>query len=256
MRLERAPAGAVLPRIVVAAGGISLRARDGGLSPWALSPDDEAELRAADAARAVPDKFIVHAAAILADFDPEFETIADLDPGREIRDQLPNSPARWLYRLRALNSAGKVSVAAQVLEAAVRVPAPRRGVAPELVALRIDEAAASATVRVQDRSEGAAAVFVAHSNDPRVTVAWAELATIRNRPDLPPEAVIVVRDDRGQRLPLTQIVPGPDGFAEVTFPAPEGSHVHVWAVAASADGVPSRLIGPLHGFNGIPAEAG
>ncbi len=256
MRLERAPAGVVLPRIVVAPGGISLRNRDGSTAPWPLSTADEAELRAGDADRKVPDKFIVHAAARLTDLDPDFEKVADIDPTREATDRLPNTPGRWLYRLRAIDAAEKLSPQAQVLEAAIRVPVPRRGESPELLSLSIDESTATATVRVQDRSEGEAAVFVVHSNDSRVTVAEAELATIRNRPDLPPAAVIVVRDDRGQRLTLTPATPGGNGQADVTFPAPDGSHVHVWALAVSADGIPSRLIGPLHAFNGIPVEAG
>lgn len=255
MRLERASAGAVLPRIVVAPGEISLRDRDGSTEPWPLSTADEAELRAGDADRKVPDKFIVHAAARLADLDPDFEKIADIDPMRDVTDRLPNTPGRWLYRLRAIDAAEKLSPQAQVLEAAVRVPLPRRGESPELLSLFVDESAATATVRVQDRSKGEAVVFVVHSNDSRVTAAQAELATIRNRPDLAPDALIVVRDDRGQRLTLTPVTPDSNGQADVTFPAPDGSHVHAWVVAVNTDGIPSRLIGPLHAFNGIPVEA-
>ncbi|MEM9549682.1 MAG: hypothetical protein AAGA05_00820, partial [Pseudomonadota bacterium] len=254
MRLERAPVSAILPRILVTDSTIALRSRDGTETPWTLSPEDQTALREGDAARALPDRFIAAAAAILADFDRDFLTVGPVDPNVAHEDFLPNTPGRWLYRLRALDEAGKVSAEAQVLAAMVRVPAPRRGTLPELISLSIDRDAATATVRIHDRSDGNAQVFAIHSNDTRVAVARADLATIRNRPDLDPTVAIVVRDDRGTRLSLTPVAPGSDGFADLDFPAPEGSHVHIWALSVSSDGVPSRLIGPLHAFNGIPME--
>ncbi len=46
MRLERIPAGAVLPRLRVTTGGIQLLLADGSEIPWLLSTSDEATLRA------------------------------------------------------------------------------------------------------------------------------------------------------------------------------------------------------------------
>ena len=63
-------------------------------------------------------------------------------------------------------------------------------------------------MRLQDRSDGAAALFLVQSNDPRLRPARADLATIRNRPDLSPLDALVIRDDRGQRLTLTPVTAG------------------------------------------------
>ncbi len=252
-RIERCPTSAILPRIVIDDTSVSLRLQTGSLIPWPLSAADEAALRSGLADRATPDRFLAHAAQRIGPLDA-FERIADADPTRELRDALPNSPSRWIYRLRALDAAGHASEAAQVLQAVVRVPAPAPALAPELVSLEVD--AGSARVRVRDRSGGTSALFLAHSNDPRLRPARAELATIRNRPDLSPLDALVVRDDRGRRLTLIPVMPGPDGTAELTLPAPAGRTVNVWALAFSGDGVPSRLVGPLTAPSGFPAEIG
>ena len=79
-------------------------------------------------------------------------------------------------------------------------------------------------------------------------------SVIRNRPDLSPLDALVIRDDRGQRLTLTPVTAGLDRIAELTFAAPTGHTVNVWALALSADGIPSRLVGPLTAPSGFPAE--
>ncbi|WP_293676428.1 hypothetical protein [uncultured Phenylobacterium sp.] len=252
-RIERCPASAILPRIVVDAASIRLRLQTGALVAWPLSAADQSALRAGLEARTTPDRFLAAAAQRLGPLD-DFERVADADPTRELRDALPNSPVRWIYRLRALDAAGHVSEAAQVLQAVVRTPAPSPALPPELRSLRVE--AGLATVRLQDRTDGAAALFVIASNDPRLRPARADLATIRNRPDLSPLDALVVRDDRGRRLALTAVTPDVDGVVEATFPAPTGNTVNVWALAVSADGIPSRLVGPLTAPSGFPAEVG
>jgi hypothetical protein len=250
-RIERCPASAILPRIVVDATSIQLRLQSGALVAWPLSAADQAALRAGLEARATPDKFLAAAAQRLGPLD-DFERIADADPTRELRDPLPNSPVRWVYRLRALDVAGHASDAAQVLQAVVRAPTPAPALAPELVSLKVE--AGVATVRLQDRSGGTAALFLVQSNDPRLRPVRAELATIRNRPDLSPLDALVIRDDRGQRLTPTPVTPGADGAAELTLAAPTGNTVNVWALAVSGDGIPSRLVGPLTAPSGFPAD--
>jgi len=250
-RIERCPASAIVPRIVVDATSIRLRLQNGALVPWPLSAADQAALRAGLEARATPDKFLAAAAQRIGPLD-DFEPIADGDPTRELRDALPNSPVRWVYRLRALDAAGHVSDDAQVLQVVVRAPTPSPALAPELVSLKVE--AGVATVRLRDRSDGAAAMFLVQSNDPRLRPARAELATIRNRPDLSPLDAVVVRDDRGQRLTLIPVTPDADGVAEQTFAAPTGNTVNVWALSVSSDGIPSRLVGPLTAPSGFPVE--
>lgn len=251
MRIERCPASAVLPRIVIESATIRLRLANGALVPFTLSPADDAALRAGAEARAIPDRFLAAAAQRIGQID-DYQPVADADPTRDLRDPLPNSPTRWVYRVRALDAADHASVAAQVLQAVIRVPAPVPALAPQLLSLGVE--AGTARVRVQDRSGGASALFVATSADPRLRPARADLSTIRNRPDLPPLQALVVRDDRGNRLSLTPVALGVDGTAELAFAAPDGTTFNVWALSISADGIPSRLVGPLTAPSGFPVE--
>lgn len=251
MRIERGPASIVLPRIVIDAGGIRLQDRTGTETAWILSSEDEAQLRIEAAARAISDHFLAHAAARLTDIDNAFEKVTDADPTRSLRDLLPNSPARWLYRLRALDAGGSVSAEAQTLELVVRVPRPVRALLPELTSLELtgDTARITVTGRTTDEQ-----LFLAHVNDTRVQVSRADLSTVRNRPDLAAAERFFVRDDRGNLLPLTQVTLGTNGSVTHDFSVPEQHHFHVWAFTVSVDGVPSRLVGPLHAFHGLPME--
>lgn len=253
MRIERCPAAAVLPRIVIEPAAIQLRLGDGTLVPFVLSAVDDAALRGGADARAIPDRFLAAAAQRIGQIG-DYQLVGEADPTRDLRDPLPNSPTRWVYRVRALDAAGHASVAAQVLRAVIRVPMPVPALAPELLSLGV--LAGTARVRVQDRSGGASALFVATSADPRLRPAHADLSTIRNRPDLPLRDALVVRDDRGNRLTLAPVVPGSDGIAELTFPAPDGTTFNLWALSVSADGIPSRLVGPLTAPSGLPVEVG
>ncbi|MDP5218556.1 hypothetical protein Q5Y75_15110 [Ruegeria sp. 2205SS24-7] len=251
MRIERAPASAVLPRIVIEASGISLMDSAGAKTPWALSPSDEAALRIEASERAISDRFLAHAAARLTDIGEKFQIVADANPSISTRDMLPNSAGRWVYRLRALDAGGRASLEGQVLELVVRIPQPARAILPQLTGL--DLQAGIATVNLQVRGSGAR-VFLVTSNDSRVSVARAEMSTIRNRPDLDISDRFFVRDDRGTLLTSTEVTPIADGTVSQVFAVPDRAHFHVWAYAVSADGVPSRLVGPLHAFRGYPAE--
>jgi hypothetical protein len=73
------------------------------------------------------------------------------------------------------------------------------------------------------------------------------MATIQNRPDLAADSRLVVRDAAGRRLTPTMVLPDATGVGEASVPlAADGIVLHVWAVSLTADGVPSRLVGPLH----------
>ena len=73
-RIERCPASAILPRIVVDATSVRLRLQSGALVAWPLSAADEAALRAGLDARATPDKFLAAAAQRIGPLDA-FERI-------------------------------------------------------------------------------------------------------------------------------------------------------------------------------------
>lgn len=245
MRLERVAAGDVLPRLRVTAAAIELLAANGSAIPWALSSSDQAALRAEDAAGPVSDRFLAHAAARLDGLDATATLLGVVDPSQPFADTLPNRPSRWLYRLRAVDAAGRPSPEGQVLPLVVSVPSPARSVAPQLES--VDVAGGVATVRVRARGSAGETIYVFHSADDSLSTADATLATIQNRPDLAADVRLVVRDKAGRRLTPTLVLPDATGVGEVSMPLPaDGVVLHVWAVALTADGVPSRLVGPLH----------
>ncbi len=244
MLLERLPASAVLPRLRVESDGISLVAADGTAQPWALSAADEQALRDGHEARLVPDRFLAHAATRLDGLDATATRLGVVDPAATFEDTLPNRPSRWLYRLRAVDATSRPSAEGQVLAVVVHVPSPARAVLPTILSLTV--ASGTATVRVDcARSVGEVYVFVAA--DESLGDATASLATIRNRDDLAPVERLVVRDAGGRRLTALPASPAADGIAEVATPLPpDGFVAHAWAIAVTPDGVPSRLVGPLH----------
>ena len=245
MRLERVAAGAVLPRLRVTPAAIELLAANGSATPWALSSSDEAALRAEDAAGLVSDRFLAHAAARLDGLEATAMPLGVVDPNLPFADTLPNRPSRWLYRLRAVDAAGRPSPEGQVLPLVVHVPSPARSVAPQLES--VDVAGGVATVRVRARGSAGETIYVFHSADDSLNTAVATMATIQNRPDLAADSRLVVRDAAGRRLTPTMVLPDATGVGEASVPlAADGIVLHVWAVSLTADGVPSRLVGPLH----------
>lgn len=263
MRLERMAGSAVLQRLVIA-DSIRLLSADGSATAWVLSALDETLLRSEYAHGEVSDRFLAHAAGRLDGLAAAATSLGDVDPTKAIDDVLANTPSRWIYRLRSVDAAGKLSADGQVLQMVARVPAPIRATSPELVTLELNGDQATVTVlhRRAVTFDGVTShdidpgsdLLVFYSIDPRLKPARAELATVRNRPDLAPTDLVVVRDDRGQRLAVRRLTPGADDLATESFTVPTGHRLHVWAVAVSDEGVPSRLVGPLHTANGFPTE--
>jgi hypothetical protein len=167
---------------------------------------------------------------------------------------VPNVPARWVYRLRAVDAAGHPSAAGQVLALVLRVPTPARSTMPELVSLTLQ--GDQARLRIRSRGTEPARILVFTSLDPRQRLARASLATVRNRPDLDPTVSVVVRDDRGVRLAATPVLLAANADTDVDFPVPDGRRLLAWSVSLSDDGVPSPLVGPLHTTRGYLPEAG
>lgn len=254
MRLERIPASAVLPRVLVRPDAILLQPLHGAPLPWSLSAADAAALRAGQAAGSVPNRFLAYAAAHLDGLERDAIKVADIDPTRAVRDAVPNTPGRWVYRLRALDAAGHLSAAGQVLGLVLRVPTPARSTTPEMVRLTLQGDHARLTVR--SRGTEAARILVFTSLDPRQRLAKASLSTVRNRPDLDPTVSVVVRDDRGLRLAATLVSIAPNAETDIDFPLPDGHRLLAWSVSLSADGVPSPLVGPLHTARGYLPEQG
>lgn len=248
MRVERVPASAVLPRVLIRSDAILLQPMQGAPVAWVLSAADQAALRAGQAAGNIPNRFLAHAAARLDGLERQAVKVADVDPTRELSDAVPNTPGRWVYRLRAVNAAGRLSAAGQVLGLVLRVPTPARSTTPEMVSLTLQGDHARLTVR--SRGTEPARLLVFTSLDPRQRLAQASLATIRNRPDLDPTVSVVVRDDRGLRLAATSVSIAPNTDIDLDIPLPDGHRLLAWSVSLSSDGVPSQLVGPLHTARG------
>lgn len=252
MRVERVPASAVLPRLLIQNDAILLQSAQGAPVPWNLSPADAADLRAARANGSIPNRFLAHAAALLDGLDGAAVKVGDVNPASEISDSVPNTPARWIYRLRAVDAAGHLSEASQVLGLVLRIPTPARPTVPELVSMTREADAARLTIR--SRGTEPATILVFTSLDPRQRLATASLATVRNRPDLDPTASVVVRDDRGVRLTATAVEIAANSVTQLEFSLPDGHRLLAWSLAFSADGIPSPLVGPLHTSRGYLAE--
>lgn len=244
MLLERLPAAAVLRRVRVDEASISLVAADGTARPWPLSSADADAIRDGYATGMVPDRFAAHAAALLDGLDADVVRLGVVNPTASFEDTLPNRPSRWLYRLRAVDAASRPSENAQLLGVVVHVPSAARAVAPALVGLEASAGGATVTL---DCTNVVGVPYVFLATDASLGTAMASLATIRNRSDLDPIDRIVARDGAGRVIPAIQATPGPGGVATVLAPVPAGGPVlHAWALAVSPDGVPSRLVGPLH----------
>jgi hypothetical protein len=244
MLLERLPASAVLRRLRVEPGAISLTAHDGTTHPWPLSAADQAAIREGYAAGLVPDRFAAHAATMLDGLDDAAERRGIIDPAAPFEDTIPNRPARWLYRLRAVDAMQRPSEQAQMLGVVLHVPSPARAVAPALMGVEVASGNAIVTV---DLAHVVGMAYVFLGTDASLGMATASLATIRNRDDLAPIDRFVVRDADGRVLPALATMPGAGSLATASAPVPAGGPVlHVWALSVTPDGVPSRLVGPLH----------
>ena len=244
MLLERVPAAAVLTRLRVEPGSISTIRANGTAQTWTLSAADAQALRDGHAAGLVPDRFLAHAATRLDGLDDAATPLGIIDPAATIEDTLPNRSARWLYRLRAVDAASRPSAEGQFLAVVVHVPSAARAVTPTLRSLTVANGTVTVSVDCR-RATGDVYVFV--SADHSLGTASVSLATIRNRDDLAPVERLVVRDTDGRRLTALPAAPAPDGIATVTTPVPAGGYVvHAWGIAVTPDGVPSRLVGPLH----------
>lgn len=246
--LERCPASAILPRVSVDDDGAKFLQSDGSAQMWSLSTSDLADLTTQFEDRSISDRFLAHAAAQLRDLDNAYFIVGNGTPSSKFRDVLPNTPRRWVYRIRAQDAAGRTSAEGQVLKMVSRVPSPARASAPELLSLSIENDNALLKLLSRDLNRGQ--IFTAYLIDSRDTIASATLSSVKQRPDLSPETRFLVRDDEGSRLDLRSVEIDPSGHGTLGIAIPRHRRLSVWAFAVSEDGVPSRLAGPLFATNG------
>ena len=229
--------------------------------PQAVAGDTEREVtipnaadRAAIAAAlsggkvsALEDRFVVFLAAIHPYRARLFQP-AGRDPLRldQFEETLPNRGARWVYRLRLADAAGRLSADAATLPVIVRVPATTALAAP----VRVERGAASMVLRVAATSEVTdLLVFTRVLESPAAPRDDAELLRVPSAPGSAGARARLRLPDGTLLTPAVKSLADADvvrdgAFRLVTLAAPPGELVRVWACAATRDGVVSRPGGP------------
>lgn len=196
---------------------------------------------------ALEDRFVVFLAAIHPYRARLFQP-SGRDPVRlnQFEETLPNRGARWVYRLRLADAAGRLSADAATLPVIVRVPATTALAAP----VRVERGTTSMVLRVAATSEVTdLLVFTRVLDSPAAARDDAELLRVPSAPG-PAEARARLRLSDGTLLiPTVKSLADADvardgAFRLVTLAAPPGELVRVWACAATRDGVVSRPGGP------------
>jgi hypothetical protein len=206
---------------------------------------------AAGAFDGIDDRFLVLLAQLHPWPDRLFQSARnDPVPSAAFDETLPGAPARYVYAVRAANSAGLLSEEIAVAHVVLRVPSPLPGAQPAPDSRRPGDPTASLAFRVPP--------------DPRVThlllfrVALTEanvaargvLLRVPNRPDLYPAGGIRLRLDGGETIAPQvlevadlesdgqgrRLLVGPDG--------PQQGPVRVWLATLTGDGIPSPPSGP------------
>jgi hypothetical protein len=196
---------------------------------------------------AVEDRFVVFLAAKHPHrarlFAPASRTAIRLN---EFEETLPNRGARWVYRLRLADAAGRFSRDAATLPVIVRVPTTTELSAP----VRVERGASHMVLRVAAPSEVTELLLFARELDSqraprdgaellRVASATAPAAT-RVRLRLP-DGTLIAPSVKS----LADADVESDGpFRLVAVRAPANGLVRVWACAATRDGVISPPGGP------------
>jgi hypothetical protein len=196
---------------------------------------------------ALEDRFVVFLAAKHPHrarlFQPASRTAVRLN---EFEETLPNRGARWTYRLRLADAAGRFSQDAATLPVIVRVPATTELAAP----VRVERGASRMVLRVAATSEVTELLLftreLASQNVPRDGAEFLRIASASG----PAATRVRLRLPDGTLIaPSVKSLADPDiqrdgSFRLVTVNAPPNGLVRVWACAATRDGVLSLPGGP------------
>jgi len=216
------------------------------------NPDDQASAVAAVAdgsSAALEDRLVVRIAALHPYADRLFQAATTVPlPFGPFDETLPPTEERYVYRYRRADRAHRLSSAAAIANAVVRVPSLAPGPSPQRAPLQIGDAATRLRLRIP--------------RDPRIThvltfehpasegpLGEAELLRVPNRADLAPGATIRLRLSDGTVVAPTARLLGLPPIAEdwqvaVDAGGPAGRRIMVWASTLTADGVPSPPGGP------------
>lgn len=207
----------------------------------------------------IPDRFLVH----LSGHHPYRDRL--FAPAREepvvpgpFAETLPPAAERWLYRVRAIDRAGRVSAGSATARVVVRVPSLLPGApAAQIACAPGDPPDLLRVVVPADPSLTHMLIFhtpvtgLAPLPGP---VGGGAVVRVPNRPDLLPASGIWLRAPSGELLAPTatpldglEVVTGPDGERglAVTVPGGPGAQTRVWLATLTRDGVCSLPTGPF-----------
>jgi len=264
VRHERVAAGALLAACRATPDGRVLARPVEPIAPGDVeqeipvpNPDDRAELVAAiQAGRStqVDDRFLVYLAGQHRYRDRLFVAAHDdPQPPGPFAETLPGSADRWVYRVRSVDAAGRVSAGSATARVVVRVPSLLAGAPPLRAPRQPADLPQVLRIRVPaDPTLGHLLLFHAPSVGIG-PVEVLEVSRVPNRHDLLPEGGLWLRAPDGGLLAPTPfalddpaVLIGADGTREValTVPGGPGERTRVWLATLTHDGIPSPLAGP------------
>jgi hypothetical protein len=219
---------------------------------------DRAAIVAALSGASVPaleDRFVVFLAAShplrARLFQPASRDAIRLD---RFEDTLPNRGARWVYRLRLADAAGRFSADAATLPVVVRVPTTTRLAAP----VRVERGGARVVLRVAATSEVTdLLVFTRAFLSRAVPRDDAEILRVGSSTGPAASRVRLRLADGTLVAPAVKSLADADverdgPFCLVTIEAPPDESVRIWACAATRDGFVSPPGGPWRAGAGAP----
>jgi hypothetical protein len=167
-------------------------------------------------------------------------------------DALPNRAVRVVYRLRAVDAAGRVSLDGATLQGIVRVPAAASIAAPTRASARDGDPAGRLRLEVRGGADVTHVLVFSHVHPTRVRLAAVADLLWRPVPALPDDVAARVRLPDGTLLtPTLRSLSGPDAEGDVPYRAVfvdasvgDDERVTLWTSAVTRDGWLSPLAGP------------
>jgi hypothetical protein len=202
---------------------------------------------ASGAVSSLEDRFVVFLASVHPHRARLFQA-ATREPVRldQFKETLPNRGARWVYRLRLADAAGRLSAGAPTLPVIVRVPATTALAAP----MRAERHPSHVVLRVAVTSEVTdLLVFTRALESQAASREDAELLRVASASGPAASRVRLRLPDGTLVAPTVKSLADADVVSDgsyrlVTVEAPGNALVRIWACAATRDGVISAPGGP------------
>jgi hypothetical protein len=220
------------------------------------NPADQAALQQAIEAgvnTALEDRLVIAVAARHPYADRLFQSVTPgAVPFGAFTETLPPvEEERFIYRYRRADAGQRLSAAAALVNAVVRVPSLAPGPSPRREPAEAGDPPATLRLRIAaDSRVTHLLTFQSAAVASGALPGESEMLRVPNRPELQPGAAIRLRVPGGEVLPasaqpLGPLPSDPDGWSAAVAPAgTPGQQVLVWASSLTADGIPSPPGGP------------